>query len=516
MPLRASKPILLHSITVKFFPRLSPLFAACSGLWALALLGIIAAAADWPIALAFSALTVGAIVCTALFVAVRSADSARGDPNLRRIATELWSTNLTTPLPDRAVDETDGEYVSRMMRQATPLIRQRLDNDLSNAADLRQVFDAIETPVLAFDARGFLLLFNAAAVQFFERQPQQLRGRAVEELFTQADFLDLVALASSNRPATRAIRMPRNQGVRTIQVLASPVRLRETAWPDAGGPIAAGSIATGSAASASRVTLDQPSSSGFAGGSGLGAVMILRDITEQAQAAQLKTDFVANASHELRTPLAAIKAAIETLHDGAADDPPMRTRFLKMIGDNTLRLEDLTRDLIDLSRIETPETELEWRDCSLPALCDDLRPLFEQICSDRKLTIDVRIDPAVQKIQSDHRLLTMIVKNLVDNATKFAAEGTTIRIVATEAAGGARMVRLQVIDEGIGIPLAAQQRIFERFYQVDLSRNGQKQRRGTGLGLAIVKHAAKALGGTISVESVWQQGTTMTVELPLE
>jgi signal transduction histidine kinase len=195
----------------------------------------------------------------------------------------------------------------------------------------------------------------------------------------------------------------------------------------------------------------------------------------------------------------------------------MRTRFLKMIGDNTVRLEDLTRDLLDLSRIETPDTELEWRECSLPALCDDLRPLFEQICTDRDLTLNVKIDAAVQRIQSDHRLLTLIVKNLVDNATKFAAEGTAVQIIAVPVMVGPRaMVRLQVIDEGIGIPLSAQQRIFERFYQVDLSRNGQKQRRGTGLGLAIVKHAVKALGGTISVESVWQQGTTMTVELPVE
>lgn len=492
---------------VKRLPRISPVVVACLGLWVLALLGIVASLGDWSPRLTFSAMTVAAIVGTALFVASRSAEASRGDPELRSAVQDLWRMNVMGPVPERQADETDGEYVARALRAASPQIRQRLDNDLSNAADLRQVFDAIETPVLAFDARGFLLLFNAAAVQFFGREPQQLRGRAVEELFTQADFMDLVALASSNRPATRAIRMPRNEGVRTIQVLASPVRLRETAWP------LAEPDGRGASAPSTNISPDQPSSVGVM--HGLGAVMILRDITEQAQAAQLKTDFVANASHELRTPLAAIKAAIETLHDGAADDPPMRARFLKMIGDNTLRLEDLTRDLLDLSRMETPETELEWRDCSLPALCDDLRPLFEQICADRDLKIAAEIEPRVQRIQSDHRLLTMIVKNLVDNATKFAAEGTTIRIVATAVPGPRPMVRLQVIDEGIGIPLAAQQRIFERFYQVDLSRNGQKQRRGTGLGLAIVKHAVKALGGTISVESVWQQGTTMTVELPV-
>jgi signal transduction histidine kinase len=494
---------------VNALPRFSPVTIAIAGFWVVALLGVVAALSDWPTRVVWSAMAVSAIACTALFVAARGAEAARGNPELREAAETLWRTNVSQPLPGRfaeSEDDSDEEWVARTLRQAAPLIRQRLDQDLSNAADLRQVFDAIETPVLAFDGKGFLLLFNAAAVQFFEREPQHLRGRAVEELFTQADFLDLVALASSNRPATRAVRMPRNEGVRTIQVLASPVRLRETAWPMAEPQARGITMPTSS---------DQPSATGVT--QGLGTVMILRDITEQAQAAQLKTDFVANASHELRTPLAAIKAAIETLNDGAAEEPAMRTRFLKMIGDNTVRLEDLTRDLLDLSRIETPDTELEWRECSLPALCDDLRPLFEQICTDRDLTLNVKIDAAVQRIQSDHRLLTLIVKNLVDNATKFAAEGTAVQIIAVPVMVGPRaMVRLQVIDEGIGIPLSAQQRIFERFYRVDLSRNGQKQRRGTGLGLAIVKHAVKALGGTIGVESVWQQGTTMTVELPVE
>ncbi len=497
--------------------RIHPVIVAIAGMWVIALLGVLAAMGDWPARLTFSVMTVSAIVGTTVFIAARSAAAARGNPELREAAEALWTTNVTQPKPARGSEaegesggESDEEWVTRVLRQATPLIRQRLDQDLSNAADLRQVFDAIEAPVMAFDSKGFLLLFNAAAVQFFGREAQHLRGRAVEELFTQADFVDLVALASSNRPATRAVRMPRNEGVRTIQVLASPVRLRETAWPLA-EPNERGARTPSTAA---HVHPDQPSSVGVA--HGFGAVMILRDITEQAQAAQLKTDFVANASHELRTPLAAIKAAIETLNDGAAEEPAMRVRFLKMIGDNTVRLEDLTRDLLDLSRVETPDTELEWRDCSLTALCEDLRPLFERICTDRRLALDVSIDAEAEKFQSDHRLLTLIVRNLVDNATKFAAEGTAVRIVATRVPGPRNLVRLQVIDEGIGIPLAAQQRIFERFYQVDLSRNGQKQRRGTGLGLAIVKHAVKALGGTIGVESVWQQGTTMTVELPVE
>jgi signal transduction histidine kinase len=104
-----------------------------------------------------------------------------------------------------------------------------------------------------------------------------------------------------------------------------------------------------------------------------------------------------------------------------------------------------------------------------------------------------------------------VVRNLIDNATKFAYERTAV-VVSVERLGPAG-IRIRVSDQGVGIPLGQQQRIFERFYQVDPSRAGFAVRRGTGLGLAIVKHAVKLLGGNIGVESVWKQGTTMTVEL---
>jgi signal transduction histidine kinase len=130
-------------------------------------------------------------------------------------------------------------------------------------------------------------------------------------------------------------------------------------------------------------------------------------------------------------------------------------------------------------------------------------------------------------IRSDRVLLELVLRNLVENATKFAREETEIVIKAVPAgipmdpvnppppeADLARGLRLTVRDEGLGIPLAHQQRIFERFYQVDRARTGGSVQRGTGLGLAIVKHATRRLGGRVGVESVYQQGTTMIVELP--
>ena len=154
---------------------------------------------------------------------------------------------------------------------------------------------------------------------------------------------------------------------------------------------------------------------------------------------------------------------------------------------------------------------------SMSAMFAEVEQMFEEVCRTRRLRIEADLDPNATEFISDPRLLEMIIKNLVENATKYAFEGTTIRIsamrVTPESTSSAKPpIRISVSDQGVGIPISLQQRIFERFYQVDGARSGPTDRRGTGLGLAIVKHAIKRLGGSISVESVWQQGTTMSIE----
>jgi signal transduction histidine kinase len=158
-------------------------------------------------------------------------------------------------------------------------------------------------------------------------------------------------------------------------------------------------------------------------------------------------------------------------------------------------------------------------------------PFLEEICQafdrftqERGIRIEIRNTTGTLHIRTDPKLLDLVLRNLVDNATKFAFEKTAI-VVGAELmpqTSGSPGVRFSVVDRGIGIPLAHQQRIFERFYQADTARTGEGGKpstdvnipRGTGLGLAIVKHALKNLDGSIRVESVWKQGTTMIVEIP--
>jgi two-component system phosphate regulon sensor histidine kinase PhoR len=349
-----------------------------------------------------------------------------------------------------------------------------LDRQLRNA---RQVLDAAPWPMLATNGEGVVVVFNHAALDFFQRS-NGLAGRVMEELITQREVLTLHAAALQGQEGHGQVRLQRHDGVRIYEVRTAPVRLMQ----------------------------DKEQT---------GAVVSLRDITELATALQLKTDFVANASHELRTPLASIKAAAETLSDGGWDDGAMRAKLVQMISGNVGRLEEMVRDLLDLSRLESAEAPVHIAPVSLQEVAAGLQEEFETLAKARDLTLSFEIDPQAEHLRTDPKLLTLILKNLIDNATKFANEGTTVRIVAAPGAGAAG-TRIQVIDRGMGIPLAQQQRVFERFFQVDPARTGFAHRRGTGLGLAIVKHAVKAIGGTIGVESVWKEGTTMTVDLPDE
>jgi two-component system phosphate regulon sensor histidine kinase PhoR len=243
-----------------------------------------------------------------------------------------------------------------------------------------------------------------------------------------------------------------------------------------------------------------------------GVVLWARDVSEQAAAVQRDADLVANAGHELRTPLAAIRAAGETLGQGAWSDGAMRERMLDVIDRNCLRLEESIADLMELSRLKTRARSAKREACDPAGIARDVAANMQSAYARRGLVCVVETEVEAARVRSDPRLLATILRNLLDNAGKFAHEGTGVRVKISERPRGTLEIR--VIDRGVGIPLADQARVFDRFYQVDASRDEGAGRGGAGLGLAIVREACEAMGGSVRVESVWQQGTTMIVTLP--
>jgi signal transduction histidine kinase len=236
-----------------------------------------------------------------------------------------------------------------------------------------------------------------------------------------------------------------------------------------------------------------------------GSVTTLLDITELRRMERVRSDFVANASHELKTPLTSIRGYAEALSE---DDPPedIRRKFLGSILQNTLRLQKLVDDLLDLSRLEsggwTAAIEPVW-------VPDAVREAWDLVSAteSQKVEFEVRGEGAVL---GDRRGLVHVLRNLIENAVRHTPVSGHVRVHVTPAPGG--MVAIEVADDGEGIPAQALPRIFERFYRADSAR--ARHIGGTGLGLAIVKHLVGAMGGQVFAESELGRGTTIRVVLP--
>ena len=331
--------------------------------------------------------------------------------------------------------------------------------------------------VLAIDARQRVVGINRAAAELLAVDSDRAIRRPLQEVVRNPDL---------RRFALRAIdcREPVEDDLLLRGVRDRTIRLRGTALRDLSGEG--------------------------------GAVIVLNDVTAMERLENIRRDFVANVSHELKTPIASIKGFVETLLDGAADDPVDQRRFLEIIARQADRLASIIEDLLALSRIEQsegtgnlPREAVRMADL-LSAVTGDCLPR----AGDRSIQLDVSCDPHIEA-EVNAPLLEQALINLVDNAIKYSEPGRTVWItVGVEAAaidrGGAVVVTVR--DEGCGIDAEHLPRLFERFYRVDKARS--RKLGGTGLGLSIVKHIVQAHGGTVAVESEPGVGSTFTIRLP--
>jgi len=239
-----------------------------------------------------------------------------------------------------------------------------------------------------------------------------------------------------------------------------------------------------------------------------GTTVVFNDITEIKKLEQMRKDFVANVSHELKTPLTSIKGFAETLLDGAQDVPEIREQFLRIIHDESERMQTLVEDLLELSRLEQDNYQLETAIVDVTSLVRETAALLHRRAEEKEMTIHIETEDEVF-IRADLNRLRQVVVNLVANALNYTPNGGNVWIQLED---GEESVQLIIKDDGIGIHPKETQRIFERFYRVDKARS--RNSGGTGLGLAIVKHIVDLHHGEIEIESAEQQGTTFTIRLP--
>ncbi|MEO1270530.1 MAG: ATP-binding protein, partial [Myxococcota bacterium] len=239
-----------------------------------------------------------------------------------------------------------------------------------------------------------------------------------------------------------------------------------------------------------------------------GAVAVLHDISTIRHLERIRRDFVANVSHELRTPLATISGYAETLLSGAVELDPVSRDFIEVIERNADRLTLMVEDLLVLAKLEARGERREMDHVRLFSVVSEVVEGVESIAEDKEIDLVVDVDE-VSPVLAEHRALTQVMRNLIENAVKYTDTGGCVFIRAEPIERD--QICIKVTDTGIGIEPRHLPRIFERFYRVDDGRS--RDDGGTGLGLAIVKHMVSAMGGEIHVESKPGVGSTFMVTL---
>jgi two-component system phosphate regulon sensor histidine kinase PhoR len=360
----------------------------------------------------------------------------------------------------RALNET-AAHLDRTIRTLTGERNQ-------SSAILRSMIEG----VAVIDSKERVVFCNRAFAEILNIDAARCEGRPLVELVRQADLLDLARRALTSADSLQGSLIIGTVMPRSFAVTATPVNALEPAAN--------------------------------------GAVIVLHDITELRRLERVRQDFVANVSHEFKTPLTAIQGFAETLLGGALEDQKNNRRFLEIIRDHASRLGRLTDDLLKLARIEAGKLEVQYQPVSVAELVEGCAATTLFKASQRNIALNLSYPPELPAVRGYAGLLREVLQNLLDNAVQYTSPGGRVNL---SAATRDHEAVITVADTGIGIPLADQERIFERFYRVDAARS--REVGGTGLGLSIAKHIVEAHGGRLWVESTIGAGSQFHFSIPL-
>ncbi len=389
---------------------------------------------------------------------------------MKEIALNFASGKLTTRMniPDSdeigSLAEAMNEMAEQLHNRITALTRQKNEQ--------QAILASMIEGVIALNNDKQIISINYSASEFFSLSPERATGKSIDEITENQEFLSLV---NKTMLATNSIEgefILHEKGEKHFQLHGTILK-------------------------------DEQNNK-------LGAVIVLNDITKIYKLENMRQDFVANVSHELKTPITAIKGFIETLADGAIDEPEKSSHFLEIISRQADRLNAIISDLLSLSRIEVDARRNDIH--TEEAIIEDIinvAVLSSQFYRKKKnISVTFPCDSQT-RLSVDVQLLEQALINLVENAAKYSDEKSQIKI---DIENTEKMVTISVTDEGCGIADKHHSRLFERFYRVDKARS--RKLGGTGLGLAIVKHIAQAHGGSVSVESKVGIGSRFSIHLP--
>jgi two-component system phosphate regulon sensor histidine kinase PhoR len=374
---------------------------------------------------------------------------------------------------DRAhrLDPTGPAELARLARAVNRLV-DRVDDDISeDTAErirLASILDSMREGVVVVDEEGLIESANPAAGEMLGTVGEVEPGMQLTSLTNHPDVINVVTGSIvSEKPTSAEVELFDNQ--RTLMAVSIP--------------------------------FPRPDSDAVR------ALLLLTDLTDIRRLDTTRREFVSNASHELRTPLAGIRASAETLQQGAVDDPEGRDSFLSMIHEDVERMDKLIAEMLELSRLESGELALNFKDTAPKDLVESAIKQFSAIAAESELELKSTVSADLPHVSVDADRIDHVFTNLISNAVKWTPAGGTITVKCWVDDG---TVWFSVADTGLGIEPEHLPHVFERFFKTDAARSQP----GTGLGLSIARHIVDAHGGVISATSTVGEGSEFAFTVP--
>lgn len=395
---------------------------------------------------------------------------------MTRVARQISNMNYKSRVAVRTRDEVgDLGHAINTMADSLELQMNRI---LENESRLKTVLEGLISGVLMTDKDGRIVLLNRSAEEILGFTPEELLGRSFDQANLPFELTELIDLCLHSREYIRDERTFYFPEERLLEINLRPMF--------------------------------------HVGEDAAGVLIILHDITAVRKLERMRSEFVANVSHELKTPIASVKGFAETLLAGALQDQETARSFIKIIFDESERLNRLIGDILDLSKVESKRVPLQFSPVHLNSFMEHTVQMLESEALKKNITLQLSTEDDLY-MEADEDRLRQIMINLLSNGIAYTPDGGKVKIMIsalnTLPGEDPETIRFVISDTGIGIPKKDLPRIFERFYRVDKARS--RSSGGTGLGLSIVKHLVELHKGHIAVESEIGVGTKFIIDLPV-
>lgn len=415
--------------------------------------------------------------------------------SLQRLDTQGMYTDLDAaglaPLPAdnpwHKMAEQVRETILRLYRRIQELEQTRASQEvrcrraLAEADTMRQILSGLADPIFVIDDYDNIVLANESAAELFGISPEKSETKALAQL---VHCEKLVQLLTSTRQ--RKVASHRTDEIEIGDTSGSATWYRATA-----------------------VKLAAEEADGAPDSVAGGAVAVLHDIGGQKTIQKRNAEFVSSVSHEMKTPLAGIKAYVELLADGEAEDEATREEFLGVINGQADRLQRLVDNLLNLARIEAGVVSVSKQQRSLNELLEEALHVVQPSAEAKGIELASELSQLYLGVLADRDMLLQAAINLLSNAIKYTRSGGKVTL-RSRLVGDA--IRFEVQDTGVGLSAEDCQKVFEKFYRV---KKDKEMAAGTGLGLPLAKHIIEDVhSGKLTVESVLGEGSTFIVTLP--